>query len=272
MAVVDFKFKSDVLATSTSVYVVLPDMSPEEAAFEANKSPFKTLYLLHGIGDDCTKWVRRTGIEKYAQNNGIAVVMPQVEKSFYTDMFYGDRYWTYLSEELPIKMRHYFPLSDLREENFVAGLSMGGYGAFKWALRKPEMFAAAASFSGVLDIKSLFDFEGKSPDFRETSVAVFGGEEKVRRQAVALFGGTDKIENSEEDLFFLLRRLKASDRHVPKLYQCCGTEDAVYKYNTPFRIYAEKLGVDLTYEEWSGDHTWEYWDESIRRALKWFSF
>ena len=181
MALVHCDFNSDVLNTSTSVYVVIPEIRPEEKYLEKENMKFQTLYLLHGIGDDHTKWVRRTPIERYARQYKLAVVMPQVDKSFYTDMVYGNKYWTYISQELPKKMRMFFPLSDKREDNFVAGFSMGGYGSFKWALNKPECFDAAASFSGALDIISLFS----------------DGNEEVKNRAVAIFGGIDKIKNSK---------------------------------------------------------------------------
>lgn len=259
MALIHCDFKSDVLKISTSAYVVIPEIQPEEKYLENSNMKFQTLYLLHGIGDDHTKWVRRTPIERYARDYKLAVVMPQADKSFYSDMVYGNKYWTFISEELPKKMRSFFPLSDKREDNFVAGISMGGYGAFKLALNKPQCFAAAASFSGALDIDKLFSSEYiNQGDF-------------YKNLPIAIFGGTDKIKGSKNDLFYLLKTLKDSGKEIPKLYQCCGTEDKIYEYNKTFRNYAKKLGIDLTYEEGPGEHTWEYWDMSIQKALEWFS-
>src|SRR5690606_35149889 len=116
------------------------------------KKKHPVLYLLHGLSDDDTIWLRRTSIERYVAGLGLAVVMPNVHRSFYADMAYGGQYWTFLTEELPRVAGDFFPLSDAREDNYVAGLSMGGYGAFKWALSYPERFAAAGSLSGVLDL------------------------------------------------------------------------------------------------------------------------
>ena len=113
------------------------------------------LYLLHGLSDDDTIWLRRTSIERYVAPLGLAVVMPQVHRSFYTDEAYGGRYWTFLSEELPALVGSLFRVSSRREDTFVAGLSMGGYGALKWALRQPERFAAAASLSGAVHVAGL---------------------------------------------------------------------------------------------------------------------
>jgi S-formylglutathione hydrolase FrmB len=269
VALIHCDFKSEALDTATSVYAIIPEIELEELSSKKEHMKFQTLYLLHGIGDDHTKWVRRTSIERYVKKYKIAVIMPQVDKSFYTDMVYGNKYWTFISEELPKKMRNYFPLSEKREDNFVAGLSMGGYGAFKWALNKPDGFAAAASFSGVLDVLSLFSYENKDESFENTSIQIFGGKDQVHKQAVAIFGGIEKIKDSENDLFNLIRELKETEKEIPKLYQCCGVDDSVYKYNTPFKEYAEEMKVDLTYEEGPGGHTWEYWDESLQKVLEW---
>jgi S-formylglutathione hydrolase FrmB len=96
------------------------------------------LYLLHGLSDDDTAWLRRTSIERYVSELGLAVVMPQVHRSFYSDELHGLRYWTFLSDELPQLVDSFFHVSTRREDTFVAGLSMGGYGALKWALRQPS--------------------------------------------------------------------------------------------------------------------------------------
>jgi len=254
MALIHCDFKSRTLNTSTSMYVVIPELGPEEKEMEKPGMKFQTLYLLHGIGDDHTKWVRRTPIERYAGQYKLAVVMPQVDKSFYADMAYGNNYWTFISEEVPKVARTFFPLSDKREDNFVAGISMGGYGSFKLAFNKPEEFAAAASFSGALDLVGLFSNEN---------------DEELEKIAMGVFGGVDKIRDSMNDLFYAAKKLKESGGDIPKLYQCCGTEDFVYKYNIKFRDFARKIGLDLTYEEGPGGHTWEYWDMCIQKALAW---
>src|SRR6476619_7886720 len=127
--------------------VILPQSTAGQIGMTGSESTGETpvLYLLHGLSDDDTIWLRRTSIERYVAALGLAVVMPQVHRSFYTDEAYGNRYWTYLSEELPEIVHGFFRLSRRREDTFVAGLSMGGYGALKWALRDPGRFAAAAS-------------------------------------------------------------------------------------------------------------------------------
>jgi S-formylglutathione hydrolase FrmB len=112
----------------------------------------KVLYLLHGLSDDASAWQRFTSIEMIARMYGLVVVMPSVGRSFYIDQPNGQKYFTYLTEELPRYLKDVFGLSPRREDTYIAGNSMGGYGAFKAALLRPELYTAAASFSGALSL------------------------------------------------------------------------------------------------------------------------
>jgi putative tributyrin esterase len=179
--------------------------------------------------------------------------MPAVGRSWYADMAHGYRYWTFISEELPALARSFFPLSDARSDNFVAGLSMGGYGAFKLALRCPTKFAAAASLSGALDIAL------RSKDY----------DEDRKREWRNVFGNLSAIAGGNDDLFHLARRLAGSRSPKPLLYQWCGTEDHLYPFNLRFRDHAKALRLPLTYEEGPGDHSWSHWDRRIQRVLDW---
>src|SRR3954464_8456510 len=149
MALMRCDLFSDALSLSTSLTVILPQPTRTQIGMtgDAGEDPPPVLYLLHGLSDDDTIWLRRTSIERYVAPLGLAVVMPQVHRSFYTDEAYGGRYWTFLSEELPELVGRFFRVSSRPEDTFVAGLSMGGYGALKLALRQPERFVAAASLS-----------------------------------------------------------------------------------------------------------------------------
>lgn len=154
-------FFADTLGVNTSLVVLLPQPALTQigVAPVVREHGTPVLYLLHGLSDDSSIWTRLTSIERYAGELGVAVVMPQVERSFYCDMANGDAYWTFLSEELPAVVAANFKVSTAREDTFVAGLSMGGYGAFKWALRQPERFGAAASLSGALDVVAMASFQ-----------------------------------------------------------------------------------------------------------------
>lgn len=248
MALIKCDFFSEVLGLSTSMTVIIPQTPLAEE--ENKKHP--TLYLLHGFSDDHTIWTRRTAIEWYVENTGIAIVMPQVDHSYYTDMAYGKRYWTFLTEEVPHVARTQFHLSDKREDNFVAGISMGGYGALKWALRHPDKFAAAASLSGSLDVANRVKY--MSEDRKGTFKLVFGEQE---------------IEGTENDLLWLIKEGDKSSYPKPLLYQCCGTEDFLYEDNLRFKEICSRLSYNLrtTFEE--GAHEWVYWDKKIQDVLAW---
>lgn len=256
MALIECKFYSDVLGLSTSMTVILPQQTTTQIGMN-NVSRGKlhpTLYLLHGLSDDDSIWLRRTSIERYVAEMGIAVVMPQVHRSFYTDMAEGGQYWTFISEELPALARSFFPLSAKREDNFVAGLSMGGYGAMKLGLRKPEDWAAAASLSGALDMAS--------------HIKKMEDESQRNKEFAQIFGQQD-IDGTAEDLLHLLKEVDRSKGPKPLLYQCCGTEDFLYEDNLTFRDACGKTKLSLTYEEGPGEHEWGYWDTKIQDVLKW---
>jgi S-formylglutathione hydrolase FrmB len=215
------------------------------------EGPPPALYLLHGLSDDDTIWLRRTSIERYAAPLGLAVVMPQAHRSFYTDQAYGGRYWTFLTEELPEIVGSLFRVSDRREDTFVAGLSMGGYGAVKWALRQPGRFAAAANLSGAVDITGLRTGRERPEDPRMFE-RIFGHRGPA--------GGPD-------DLRWLLERATVAD--LPALYVCCGTEDVLLEDNVAFRDAAVAAGADVTADFGPGAHDWAYWDAKIQDVLAW---
>lgn len=252
MAISRMNFRSEVLGKGTSVNLFLPDSI--ESSGENNSKEFPVIYLLHGWSDDCNAWLNATSLERYASDYPFIIVMPQVELSFYTDMYEGEPYWTYLTIELPKKMEHWYHISSKPEKTFVAGLSMGGYGAFKWALQHPERFKASASLSGALDVASLW----KNDSSREKAFH-------------RIFGSLESFEESDDNLYRLLDvKQNSSGCHF---IQICGTEDFLYENNTQFRkkLTASPFGEKASYFEKSGDHNWAFWDEMIQRVLKEFS-
>lgn len=259
MALMTCRFYSRELGVNTSFTVILPSHEtslPEEGTEPAlTDAKYQTLYLLHGLNDDDTAWHRQTSIERDVSPYRLAVVMPQVHQSFYADMKYGNRYWTFLTEELPRVARTYFPLSDRREDNFVAGLSMGGYGAFKWALNHPDRFGAAASLSGSLDMVNYIHertADGRRPRYLE------------------LVYGTDDISGTDNDLIWLVRQANDSGEPLPKLFQYCGTEDALHGDNLKFQEACAGTRLDLTCRlSDPGTHGWQYWDERIKEVIHW---
>lgn len=252
MPLIHCNFFSQVLGICTSMDVILPLLKFQEGASTCPE-PHPTLYLLHGYSDDHTIWQRRTSIERYVEGLNLAVVMPNVHLSYYTNMAIGLNYWTFISQEVPHVARSLFHLSTAREDNFAAGLSMGGYGAFKLALARPGMFCAAASLSGALDVVSL--------------VRLIPPERRAGMQAI--FGDLDALKSSPNDLFTLAQSAAKNKDLMPRLFQYCGTEDFLYPSNTGFLKTLQKLKYNVTYTESPGDHQWKYWDEQIQRVLEW---
>lgn len=246
MAILDTRFDSQVLDLSLGMNVILPEHP------DAWNEPPAVLYLLHGLSDDHTIWSRRTSIERHAADYPLVIVMPDVHKSFYCDMAHGSNYWKFISEELPELVERWFNVSPDPEKRFVAGLSMGGYGAMKLALGCPAQYAAAASLSGALDIAQRIGDE-----FDESRTRTFQ----------AIFGQLDNIPNSRNDLIAQLEKIKETPETA--FYIACGTEDYLYQDSVTFRDKANEAGLHLTYKESVGDHEWGFWDAHIHRVLEW---
>jgi S-formylglutathione hydrolase FrmB len=244
-------FFSEALSLSTSMTVLLPQRTSTQIGMAGRTvaGPPPVLYLLHGLSDDDTIWLRRTSIERYVAPLGLAVVMPQVHRSFYTDEAYGGRYWTFLSEELPALVADLFRVSDRREDTFVAGLSMGGYGALKWALRRPDRFAAAASLSGALDLHRVV----ARPERAEFLDRVWPAEGP----------------GPEDDVRELVRQVDPAA--APRLYVACGEQDELVDGAHRFVAAAAERGLDVTTWFGPGEHEWGLWDARIRDVLDWLA-
>ena len=260
MALFHSNFFSETLGMQCQAEVIVPQVTSDRnigAASIESKTLWPCVWLLHGLSDDHTIWTRRTSIERYAEERGLAVVMPNAHRSFYTDMAHGENYYRFLTVELPEIMRSFFPLSPRREDNAVVGLSMGGYGAAKWTLDRPQDLIAGVSLSGVLDIKQ-----------RITSLHQETEETSLRRKTMRLVLDDQTPEQAPENLFRLLDA-RATDQNCPPLRVCCGTEDFLYEDNIAFRDYAASLQLPIDYHEGPGDHNWAYWDQEIAPALYW---
>ena len=254
MAYLEFRYRSEALSRNVSVNVILPGSKATDGSDIPKK--YKTVYLLHGLSGDYTSWMRNSAIERYAAEHGIAVVMPGVERSWYTNTAYGQRYLDFVADELPRVMRAYFSgMSDAREDNFVGGYSMGGYGAAKLALLYPDRYAGCIALSGSFDITR----RNKTYRLNEWQ-SLFGFDIP---DALAL-------EGSEHDLFALADKAKDAVTELPKFFLWCGTEDALVEVGRAFRDKLESVGADVCYSESEGNHSFIYWDMHIERALKYY--
>ena len=248
MAFIQLHFYSNSFQMQTQVNVIIPQQNVVgEIGIDAKteNTQYKSLYLLHGLSDDHTIWMRRTSIERYATQYGICVVMPFGGRSFYMDQKNGEAYYTYIAKELPARISEFFNVSQKREDRFIAGNSMGGYGALKIALKNSDLFCAAAAMSAVANIR---------------------GERWTEHLQNLL--GKENYLSDEEDLFAITQQ-KESDPNRPKLFMWCGTEDWLYEENVALRDHIQKLDYDYTYEESPGTHCWDCWDVKIQRILEW---
>lgn len=243
MALLDVKIRSEILGVSTSTNVILPEKR------DGTKN-LPVLWLLHGKSDDHGAWLRYSSIERYVMDKQLCVIMPAVNLSYYCDMHYGYNYLSYITKELPEVFSQMFNLSTKREDNYIAGLSMGGYGAYKVALNYPDNYYCAASLSGNLDVVSRLD----------------GYDSKMVKLN---FGSKEEFIGSNNDLRYMAKKRKDED-NLPKLYMCCGKEDFLYQNNLDFLSYLNNIVIPVTYEEEeSYAHTWDYWDLKIQRVIEW---
>jgi S-formylglutathione hydrolase FrmB len=274
------------LGKQTEVNVLLPAVIDK---------PLRTLWLLHGMRDDHSGWLRKSFIEVLADKYGIAIVMPNGDLSFYVDMIYGGDYCSWIGEELPEKLQKLLPFSPKKEDNFISGISMGGYGAFYIAMNRPERFHAAASLSGPMRI----DWINRTLTNRRLAEAAADGDrEGITRECKswaesqgipqllvnslaemsspltvklfeAMFGINPILTGNHYDIFHLAEELK-NKKGALKLLAWCGEHDYHYESNLLFRDHAAESGLNYHLITGEGAHTWEYWNRVIPHMMKCF--
>jgi len=255
MAHLQCRFFSQTLGVSTTIEVILPqaDLNGQIGmGFSEDKDLYPALYLLHGYSDDESIWCRRTSIERYVAEMGLAVIMPRVDLSYYQDTVDGRRYWTYLSKELPDICEGFFPLRKDRAARYAAGLSMGGYGAFRLGLECPDRFSAVGSLSGALDLPAVAGHFQKMPARAPILQGIFGTQAPCIPDAVNL-----------------LKMVETADPSRVLFYQWCGLEDFLLPGNRRFQEAAMQKGLQLTATESPGNHAWSFWDREIQPFLAW---
>ncbi|MEV4687052.1 alpha/beta hydrolase [Microbacterium sp. LWH3-1.2] len=268
MSVMTWNFESRMLRGNTEITVILPDMprtrTPAEHFAADRRHP--VLWLLHGTFGDHTDWLRKTNIEVYAEERGLAVVMPSALNSDYSNwsgFSLGYHAYDYLTDELMPMIYGSLPVSAARENNFIAGLSMGGRGAMKFAVNHPDRFAAAAVLSAAPVDLSAIDEEtlAGSDDFMMRRL----------RGQVENAGGLAAYRDSPDNTWALVERLAASG-DLPRLFFAVGGDDLLADRLFPeFRAHAEGSGLDAEFWTSPGhDHEWRFWDAAIQRALDFF--
>ncbi len=257
MALFQCSFFSKSLMRTVPIQVVLPT-DKQLPNGEPPKGPFKTLYLLHGIFGDQTDWVCGTRIQSWAQDRNLAVVMPAGENSFYVDQPKASTYYgRFIGQELVDFTRRTFPLSEKREDTFIGGLSMGGFGAIVNGLQNPGTFGAVCALSSALILDSMMD-NREYTDFLMTNKGYYE----------AVFGELSQVRGGVNDYDALAEKV-APLAEKPRFYLACGTEDGLIAVNRQFRDHLVKLGFDVTYKEGPGVHDWYFWDTYILKVLEW---
>ena len=240
MAFATINYHSRSLQKASSFNIVFPD-DP------AIPRPWSVFYLLHGLSDDHTIWMRRTSIERYVAGLPMAVVMPDGGRGWYANAIDGYAHEDDLIKDVVGLVDRTFPVKAERAGRAIGGLSMGGHGAVKVGLKHHEMFASINSHSGALafthgDGK---DAKGLSPEFAR----IFG---KVPS------GGP-------EDPFAIVEKIDHG--RIPALRIDCGTEDFLIEQNRSFHSHLEKLHIPHEYQEFPGSHDWAYWDRHVQEAI-----
>lgn len=237
MPLCELHYFSDALGMQTAANVILPD--------RRFPGPYSVMLLLHGLSDDHTVWCRRTSIERYVSDLPLIIVMPNGGRGFYCDAVEGFKYNTAIGHELVDIVRNYFPTND---KWCVAGLSMGGYGAFRLALDRPQLFQSATALSAALA-------------YGHDSIPI--EESGWKQETLRILGPTP--QGGPNDLFAKLEGLLPEQ--IPALRIDCGSEDFLIDSNRRYHAFLSEKGVEHEYEEHPGEHNWEYWDAQIQPAL-----
>ena len=231
----------------------------EQRPYPPKKAPFKTLFLLHGISGNHADWISETRIRSWAENHGIAVVMPSGYNAFYLDQPEVHNYYgRFVGQELVEVARRMFPLSTRREDTFIGGISMGAYGALRNGLKYCETFGSIVSLSSAMIINNfdqIISSDGLfflSRDFLEHT-----------------FGDLSHVRDSDKDPARLAADLVYCDRPRPRIFMTCGDQDPLAEANRMLAGRMRDTGLDVTYHEMHGGHDWDFWNTALPEALNW---
>jgi putative tributyrin esterase len=216
-------------------------------------SRFGVIYLLHGVGGHFDNWTERTRVAEYSDQHRLVIVMVEGGDGWYTDSISvpNDRYESYIVAELVPEIDRTFRTIAERKNRYIAGLSMGGYGAIKFGLKYPALFSVVGSFSGAL--------------------AAAGGETyggAAGRSIPPVFGRNDSETRKANDIYLMVRNLTSEKiKQVPFIYQACGTEDTFFANNRDFLALLVEKKVPHEYREQPGGHSWTFWDAQAKEFL-----
>lgn len=261
MAQFQVDFFSNALARSTCFQLVLPNDSPSfmTDGNDNYKRKMKTLFLLHGYSGSSKDWLYGSSAQDMAGKYNVAIVMPTGENSFYLDgKGTGKAYCRFVGQELVEYLRKTFNIAMDKEETFIGGLSMGGFGAIHTGLYYPETFGKIVALSSALIIHNI---KNKTEEFKD-GIADYD-------YYASVFGDLDKLEASVNNPEQLIRTLKEEKKSIPAIYMACGTEDFLIKENRAFNQFLKDEGVAVEYIESPGNHNWDFWNHYLEPSIQW---
>ena len=251
MALIQVNYLSKALFREVPVNVILPvDCFDADTNRYLNGKDrkYKTLYLLHGLLGNYTDWNSQTRIQKWAEEKNLAVVMPSGDNAFYfNSRTPWNDYGTFIGEELVDVTRRMFPLSEKREDTFIAGLSMGGFGALRNGIVYSNNFSHVAGLSSAVHI------------FEDTS----------EEANIGLFDNIEDASKTNKNPWVAVEEMISEKRPIPKFYMACGTKDDLMPANISFRNYLQEKGIEVTWDEDDYGHDWDFWDSQIKKVLDW---
>ncbi len=278
MALVTLDFESEFMGSNQNVNIILPDKPRNKScvSFYGNHEKYKVLWLLHGTFGGYSDWIRKSNIETYACERNLVVVMPGIGNADYEDwptFTLGLNAEKYITEELMPLVHNWFPCSSKREDNFIAGLSMGGKGTFHLALKYPQLFSKAAVLSYLpSDIdkekQKLENLYNKSLDEVISCEDIMHSQQRLYN-CMHNMGSVDAYLDS---YYNLRRKLKEADqKELPKFLFACGTDDVIFKDEIkPFQSFLKEIGMNVKWTLGPGNHEWRVWERDIQIALDFF--
>ena len=263
MAFIQTDFYSEALCRHVSFTAFIPnDINPMFK--EGNKHyarEMKALYLLHGYSASNKDWFLGSCVQELAIRYNIAVICPTGENSFYLNgKGKGRAYGDFVGKELVNYTRKLFGLSSKKEDTFIGGLSMGGFGAIHVGLSHPDHFSKIIALSSALIIHNVAKIEEGMSD----GIADFDYYTNV-------FGNLREVVNSHNNPEVLIKGLKECKEVIPNIFMACGTEDFLLQENRQFYAFLQQEDVKVTYTESSGAHDWTFWNAYLEPAIKWLT-
>lgn len=260
MAFIQMNLLSQALMRTVPVNVILPvDKMVFPGMPKREEKPYKTLYLLHGVFGNYTDWVCGSRIQRFAEEHDLVVVMPSGDNAFYVDQPAGNNFYgEFIGKELVELTRKMFPLSRRREDTFIGGLSMGGFGALRNGLKYSDTFGCIVSLSGALHLEEMAARTKDAPFFLES-----------KSYSEACFGDLSKVLESDKNPRWLVKELKKANKELPRIYMACGEQDSLLPINQDMADFLKAQGADVTFEVGPGSHEWDFWDTYIKKAIDW---